>query len=67
MKTMPLKIQNTFNTGAVEPTITYAHLATGYPQQEAVDDPAGSVYGFPSSPEDRLYETGFLMKTFLKC
>jgi hypothetical protein len=34
---------------------------------ETDEDNSSPAYGFPSSREESLYETGILLKDFLKC
>ena len=50
-----------------EPIVTFSHLATCDLYNVAVDENQSPVHGFPSPPEEILYETGFLIKIFLKC
>ena len=50
-----------------EPTISFSHLAACFTEVETSDDNQSLDQGFPYSREERLYETGILLKEFLKC
>jgi hypothetical protein len=50
-----------------EPLISFSHLTSCFFLAETGDDNSGSTHGFPSSREESLYETGILLKEFLKC
>jgi hypothetical protein len=50
-----------------EPTVSFSHLAACFTEVETVGDNQSLDQGFPYSREERLYETGILLKEFLKC
>jgi hypothetical protein len=52
---------------AEEPTVSFSHLAACFTEVETGDDNQSFGQGFPYSREERLYETGILLKEFLKC
>jgi hypothetical protein len=50
-----------------EPTVSFSHLAACFTEVETGDGNQSIEPGFPYSREERLYETGILLKEFLKC
>jgi hypothetical protein len=65
-KSIP-NLQTATDEMAIHPTISFSHLASCFSEVENGDDSSVNVYGFPSPVEERLYETGTLVKEFLKC
>ena len=52
---------------ADEPIVSFSHLSFSLASEEMFNDNQGTVYGFPAAEEEDLYETGYLMKIFLRC
>lgn len=52
---------------AEAPVVSFAHLSSCFIDDDALNENQGTAYGFPASQEQDLYETGFLLKVFLKC
>lgn len=52
---------------AATPVVSFAHLSSCFINDDALNENQSTVYGFPASQEEDLYETGFLQKVFLKC
>jgi len=50
-----------------EPSVSFSHLEACFCDVGKDDDNQRLDYGFPYSREDRLYETGILLREFLKC
>ena len=50
-----------------EPTVSFSHLASCFSSNETGEGNQIPAHGFPSSKEESLYETGILLKDFLKC
>jgi len=67
MKTSITKFQKPANSMTEEPIVSFSHLASYYSWHETADEDQSYTHGFPSSMEERLYETGILLKEFLKC
>jgi hypothetical protein len=67
MKTSITKFQKPFDSMAEEPFVSFSHLASCYSSHETADENQSPIHGFPSSREESLYETGILLKEFLKC
>lgn len=49
------------------PVISFSHLSSYLISDDISNDHQSPAYGFPASQEENLYETGFLLKVFLKC
>jgi hypothetical protein len=67
MKTSITKFQKPSDSMAEEPLVSFSHLASCYSSHETADENQSPTHGFPSSGEESLYETGILLKEFLKC
>ena len=67
MKTSITKFQKPSDSMAEEPLVSFSHLASCYSSHETADENQSPTHGFPSSLEESLYETGILLKEFLKC
>jgi hypothetical protein len=67
MKTPMTKIHTTADSIEEDPFISFSHLASCFSEHETVDDNPNPSHGFPSPREENLYETGILVKMFLKC
>jgi hypothetical protein len=67
MKTSIAKLQKPSDSMEEEPTVSFSHLASCFSLTETDEDNSSPAYGFPSSREESLYETGILLKDFLKC
>jgi hypothetical protein len=67
MKTSITKFQKPSDSMAEEPLVSFSHLASCYSSHETADENQSPTHGFPSSREESLYETGILLKEFLKC
>jgi hypothetical protein len=65
MKKLKIKIGHFPKRPLDEPLVSFAHLAVL--ADKGMDSEAEAVYGFPSSRETELYETGYLAKIFLRC
>lgn len=52
---------------AEEPIVSFSHLEACFTEAKKVDVNQSYDQGFPYSREERLYETGILLKEFLKC
>jgi len=52
---------------AEEPSVSFSHLEACFSDVGKGDDNQSLDHGFPYSREERLYETGILLKEFLKC
>ena len=60
-------IQKPADKIAEGPTVSFSHLASCFSLAQTDDGNQSPAHGFPSSREESLYETGFLLKDFLKC
>jgi hypothetical protein len=67
MKTSITKFQLSPDSMVEETLISFSHLASCFSSDETDDENQSPTHGFPSSREERLYETGILLKEFLKC
>jgi len=67
MKTSITKFQKQSDSMKEEPFVSFSHLAACYSYHEIADENQSHTHGFPSSLEESLYETGILLKEFLKC
>jgi hypothetical protein len=67
MQSPTTKLRKKIDTQTQDPIVTFDHLTSCYPRQENDDDNSSAAHGFPSSSEENLYETGMLVKIFLKC
>lgn len=67
MKRVKDNIGKTDDLMAEEAAISFAHLTVCFTEEETVDGNQCLHQGFPYSHEERLYETGILLKEFLKC
>jgi hypothetical protein len=67
MKTSITKFQKQSDSMTEEPLVSFSHLASCYSYHETADENQSPTHGFPSSLEESLYETGILLKEFLKC
>jgi hypothetical protein len=67
MKVATSKISRAGDVLTESPTISFSHLASCFSGVESSDDDSNTAYGFPDYREERLYETGILLKEFLKC
>ena len=65
----PAEAENRIMVDAIAegPVISFSHLSSYLISDDISNDHQGLTYGFPASQEDDLYETGFLLKVFLKC
>jgi hypothetical protein len=67
MKNSTAKIQKPADVMAEEPFVSFSHLASCFSSNENSDDNQNHTHGFPSSREEILYETGILIKLFMRC
>ena len=67
MKKVKDDIYKSADLMAEEPSISFAHLEACFSEVETSDGNQSLDRGFPYSREERLYETGILLKEFLKC
>ena len=67
MKKVKADICKPADSMAEEPTVSFSHLEACFTELETGDGNQSLDLGFPYSREERLYETGILLKEFLKC
>jgi len=67
MKPSTPENEKTVDEMAPGPILSFAHLSSCLDAGAAWSDSQNTSYGFPASREEDLYETGFLLKVFLKC
>lgn len=65
----PATTENRITVDAITegPVISFSHLSSYLISDDISNDHQSPAYGFPASQEENLYETGFLLKVFLKC
>jgi hypothetical protein len=67
MKTLIAEFKKPPDLISEEPTVSFSHLASCFSESDTGDDNAIPAHGFPASREESLYETGILLRDFLKC
>lgn len=67
MKTSNTEIHITVEKVADRPIVSLSHLSSGLASEDQLNDHQSTAYGFPASQEEDLYETGYLLKIFLRC
>jgi hypothetical protein len=67
MKTSIARLQKPSDSMEEEPTVSFSHLASCFSLTESDEGNQIPTHGFPSSREESLYQTGILLKDFLKC
>jgi hypothetical protein len=50
-----------------ESSVSFSHLSSYLASEDTLTDNQSTAYGFPAPQEEDLYETGYLLKVFLKC
>ena len=67
MKQLTAEIQITVEKAEDRPTISFSHLSSYRTSEDILNDDQSTAYGFPVPQEEDLYQTGYLLKAFLKC
>lgn len=67
MKLLTAENGNAVDESAEGPVVSFAHLSSCLASEADANDQQNTSFGFPASEEASLYETGFLLKAFLKC
>ncbi len=67
METQAPEIRRDADTKDQIQTISFSHLDSAFNADDEGNAPVRTTYGFPAAQEEGLYETGFLLRTFLKC
>jgi hypothetical protein len=49
------------------PTFSSSHLSSWLASEDILNDNQSAPYGFPAPQEEDLYQTGYLLRVFLKC
>jgi len=52
-----------------KPTLSFSHLSSWLVSEDILNDNQSAPYGFPApqEQEEDLYQTGYLIRVFLKC
>jgi hypothetical protein len=69
MKPSTPEIQITVAKTEDGPTLSFSHLSSWLASEDILNDNQSSPYGFPApqEQEEDLYQTGYLIRVFLKC
>lgn len=67
MKPSDPEIQITVDKMVEEPSVSFSHLSSYLASEDTLTDNQSTAYGFPVPQEEDLYQTGYLLKVFLKC
>jgi hypothetical protein len=49
------------------PTFSFSHLSSWLASEDILNDNQSAPFGFPAPQEEDLYQTGYLLRVFLKC
>ncbi len=49
------------------PALSFSHLSSWLASEDILNDNHIASYGFPAPQEEDLYQTGYLLRVFLKC
>jgi len=67
MKVSVTENQKNVDAQAEGPVMSFAHLCLSPDSEAGWDERQDEAFGFPASGESDLYETGYLLRVFLKC
>ena len=50
-----------------EPALSFSHLSSWLASEDVLNKNQMASYGFPAPQEEDLYQTGYLVRVFMKC
>jgi len=65
----PLNTDSPVNAGKIsdEPAVSFAHLSSCFASDAGLNDHQSAACDLQTAQEEALYETGYLLKIFLRC